>query len=160
MAPYILGEAVSTAWIPDEKNPEVMYHVRFMSDSKQQQMMDKHKVKSIIEKSPDGKDDEIETIEYVQDLNKYFLDVLDWCLLDWNDQVQDRKGKKVKCTRQAKRILMDSDEAARKWICSNAGWRPNFSDDEEIIKKLGAPLIGASGSNGGQTVGESTAKNA
>ena len=140
---YVLGRAISTAWISDELNPEVKYQIRFISDSKHQEIIKKHMVKELID-----------------DMDSYFLDVLDFCLIDWNDQVINSKNKKVQCTRQAKKILMDSDEAARKWICTNAGWRPNFSNDEIIKAKLVAPLSGASGSNGGQTIGEEAARSA
>ncbi len=90
----------------------------------------------------------------------YLFDVFDYCLIDWNDQVQDRKGKKVKCTREAKRILFDSDKDAWKWISYNAATDLNFGDDAQVKKKLLERFSGVLGSNGDQTIGEPAAANA
>ncbi len=154
---YILGEKVSTIWLPDHLNPEIKWHIRILTESKDQEILSQHKIKQSIQ-NESGETVPTETWKTTH--LDYLFDVFDYCLIDWNDQVQDRKGKKVKCTREAKRILFDSDKDAWKWISYNAALDLNFGDDEQVKKKLLERFSGVLGSNGDQTIGEPAAANA
>ena len=155
---YVLGEKVSTIWLPDNINPEVEWHIRMLTGSKDQEILAKHKIRKPVEGGEDGNQGVAETWKDSQ--NTYLFDVFDYCLVDWNKKVVDSSGKKVKCTRENKKILFDSDKDAVKWISTNAALDLNFGDDALVKKKLLERFSGESGSNGGRTIGEPAAKDA